>query len=156
MNRFLTASMEAGSGVGQVVPHKTRAVLSGGGSGRSDANAVGSGITVAATSTATPIGPLIRVAVRRRFLTRRAIGLKTDNCGSSRPRCNYGEENLLFSRRSYISASAHGIAGSQSPHRKSPDRWQQISMCLQWNIPEKVMGLRCGQKFVSGRSTHGA
>src|SRR6185436_5224880 len=79
MNRFLTASMEAGSGVGQVVPHKTRAVLSGGGGGVSDANAVGSGITVAATSTATPIGPLIRVAVRRRFLTRRAIGLKTDN-----------------------------------------------------------------------------
>src|ERR1700752_778215 len=133
MNRFLTASMEAGSGVGQVVPPRTRAVLSGGGGGVSDANAVGSGITVAATSTATPIDTLIRVAVRRRFLTRRAIGLKPDNCGSpARPRCNYGAENLLFARWSCISASVDGIAGSQSPHSKSPDRCQQVCRCLQW------------------------
>src|SRR4029079_14160300 len=111
MNRFLTASMEAGSGVGQVVPHKTRAVLSGGGGVRSDANAVGSGITVAATSTATPIDTLIRVAVRRRFLTRSAIGLKLDICGSCpHPARHYGE-NLWFARRSCVSATWTGMGG---------------------------------------------
>ena len=61
-----------------------------------------------------------------------AIGFKPDICGSSRrPRCHYGAEILLFAHRSCISVprgpeSADGIA---SPHRKSPDRCQQVSRC---------------------------
>ncbi len=88
--------------------------------------------TVAITSTATPIDTLIRVAVRRRFLTRRAIGLKPDNCGSSpRPRCNYGAENLLFARRSCtgIAGRDRGIAVAA---QESPNRCQQVSRCWQW------------------------
>ena len=61
MNWFLTVSMTALSGVGQVVPHTIRAVLSGGGTSEDDADATGTTVAIT-TSTATPIDIVIRVA----------------------------------------------------------------------------------------------
>jgi hypothetical protein len=56
-----------------------KAVLSGGGTSEDDADAVDTGTTGAiTTSTATPIDTVIRVAMRRKFLTRSAIGIAPD------------------------------------------------------------------------------
>ena len=95
-----------------------------------DANAVGTGITVAATSTATPIDTLIRVAVRRRFLTRSALGLKPDTCGSSRrPRCK-------LRRGEFVVCSPFLHQRHMDRHRRTvaqeTSRCQQVSRCLQW------------------------
>ena len=120
------------------VPPVIKAVLSGG--GHSDADAVDTGITVAATSTATPTDTLIRVAVRRRFLTRRAIGLKPDICGSSRrPRCTYRAE---FCCLLAVPASAHRRRVSRDPvaAQEFPDRCQPVSRCL----PGKAFRSRSG------------
>ena len=61
------------------VPPRIKAVLSGGGTSDADADADDTGTTVGITSTAAPIGTPVRMAVRQRFLTRRAIELEADN-----------------------------------------------------------------------------
>ena len=124
-----------------MVPPRIKAVLSGGGTSEDDADAVDTGTTVAiTTSTATPIDTLIRVAVRRRFLTRSAIGLKPDNCGSSRrPRCTLrrGEfvvcSPFLHQRPTWTGIGGRYRIAAQEISRPVPASFQVFAM---EDIPE--------------------